>query len=70
MQATDNVQVTRLLITISDEHGNTLEHGESVLAAEDWWEYKLAAQGSLLAQAFELPGNVAKANAAAPSTSS
>lgn len=70
VQATDNVQVTRVLITISDEHGNTLERGEAVLAPENWWEYKPAAQGSLFVQAFDLPGNVAKANAAAQSSSS
>jgi hypothetical protein len=62
VEATDNVLVTRVVITITDEQGNTLEQGEAALVSENAWEYRTATPGNLLVAAFDLAGNVTKAD--------
>jgi hypothetical protein len=62
VHATDNVQVTRVLITIIDEQGQTLEEGEAALVRDGLWEYKPASPiaAHLLIEAFDLAGNIAR----------
>jgi hypothetical protein len=63
VQATDNIGVTKVRVTVRDESGAVLAAGEATRAPESWWEF--AGQvpvggGTVTAEAWDLPGNVAK----------
>jgi hypothetical protein len=60
VQASDDVYVARLRVMILDEAGNILEKGVAVQLQGDLWEYQPAAEGKVMAQARDLPGNVAR----------
>ena len=61
VQATDNVLVARVHVTVLDEQGGTLEAGEATKSESDWWEFASEAQGkTVIAEAWDLPGNVTK----------
>ena len=57
VDATDNVLVTNVVITISDEQGQTLEQGEAALVDDAWWEYPTDIDGTILIEVFDLAGN-------------
>jgi len=60
MHATDNVQVTEVRVTISDEQGNMLEQGKAVpLEKGAWWEYASTTGGRVHVEAFDPAGNMA-----------
>jgi hypothetical protein len=65
VQASDNVLVTSVVITFSDEQGQTLEQGEAVRMDDIGWEYITSTPeaGAILAEAFDLAGNVARREA-------
>ena len=58
--ATDDVQVAGVQVSILDENGAVLETGEAAQGRGDWWEYVPAAQGQIVAEARDLPGNKVK----------
>lgn len=58
VDATDNVQVAKVLITISDEQGKLLEQGEASRGKDNTWEYNTSATGSLHVKVFDLAGNL------------
>jgi hypothetical protein len=62
VQASDNVLVTSVVITFSDEQGQTLEQGEAVRMDDIGWEYITSTPeaGAILVEAFDLAGNVAR----------
>jgi hypothetical protein len=60
VQATDNVQVTQVLITFSDEQGKILEQGNASPVEDSSWEYKTSSTGNILVEAFDLAGNVTR----------
>ncbi|HSA99905.1 MAG TPA: hypothetical protein VLE49_04590 [Anaerolineales bacterium] len=60
VNATDNVLVTRVLVTILDEEGEIREKGEGIRAEGDWWEYVSAREGRVRVEAWDLAGNVAR----------
>lgn len=62
IDASDNVLVTRVRVTVLDEEGKTLEQGEAVQQGSNtgWWEYVTQAEGKLLAEAWDLAGNKTK----------
>jgi hypothetical protein len=61
VEATDDVLVTRVQITILDDEGCVLEKGEAVRTEGDWWEFVSPAVGkTVIAEARDLPGNVTK----------
>ena len=61
VEASDDVLVTRVQITILDHAGSVLEKGEAVRKAGDWWEFVSPAVGkTVIAEARDLPGNVTK----------
>jgi hypothetical protein len=63
IQASDDVLVARVLITVLDDTGQVLEQGPAVrlepakAGALQWWEYAPETTGKILAEAFDLPGN-------------
>lgn len=62
VEATDTVTVTKVVLTILDEQGNVIEKGDALKVDERWWEYVSSAQGKVLAEAWDLAGNVAGKN--------
>jgi hypothetical protein len=63
VNATDNVQVAKVRITILNEKGETLEQGEAASAIDDaWWEFETGAstEGKVMIEAFDLAGNCTK----------
>ena len=65
VEATDNVLVSNVRLSISDEQGRTLEQSEAARISENLWEYKTAAVGDVLVEAFDLAGNGAQAHVVA-----
>jgi hypothetical protein len=56
--ATDDVRVTKVYVTLSNEDGITLEQGQAVPVHDACWEYETDVPGNVLVQAFDLAGNV------------
>ena len=59
IDATDNVLVTRVRVTVLDKQGKTLEQGEAVQQGSKagWWEYVAHSEGKVVAEAWDLAGN-------------
>jgi uncharacterized radical SAM superfamily Fe-S cluster-containing enzyme len=59
INATDDVQVTKVRITLTNEQEQTLEQGEAVLDKDSWWEYPTAAPRDthIIVEVSDLPGN-------------
>ncbi|HSK67319.1 MAG TPA: hypothetical protein VK888_10340 [Anaerolineales bacterium] len=61
VEATDDVRVTRVKVTILDGEGCKLETGEAVRTESDWWVFVSPAVGkTVIAEARDLPGNITK----------
>ena len=61
VEASDNILVIRVQVTLLDEDGAVLEKGEAVRREVDCWEYASQAKGkTVIAEAWDLPGNVTK----------
>jgi hypothetical protein len=61
VEATDDVLVTRVKVTILDGMDCVLEKGEAVREEGDWWKFVSPAVGkTVIAEARDLPGNVTK----------
>ena len=58
VQASDNVMVTKVLVTVLDEVGKAVEKKEAVQMEKNWWEVELVAEGKVMAEAWDLAGNV------------
>lgn len=56
--ATDNVQVTKVVITVLDLEGRALEQGEAELVVGVWWDYRPANKGQIRVEAWDTAGNV------------
>ena len=62
VEATDNVMVAKVRVTILDETGKVLEQGEAVRvdATTGWWVYDSNAHGQIAAEAWDLAGNMSR----------
>jgi hypothetical protein len=61
VEASDNVTVTKVRVTILDDDGTILETGEAMRGEANWWEFASDIQGkTVVAQAWDLPGHVTK----------
>ena len=61
VEATDNIMVTRVRITILDHDRKILEQGEAVRSKGDWWEFAPQFEGAnIIAEAWDLPKHVTK----------
>ncbi len=61
VQATDNILVARVRVTVLDEDGKVLEKGECTKGKGNWWTFTPTVQGhSIIAEAWDLPKNVTK----------
>ena len=64
--ASDDVQVARVLITILDGHGQSLEQGEAARINDSGWEFETASatsEGKVNVEAFDLAGNCTRLEA-------
>ena len=60
VEATDNIGITRVRVSVLDEAGKALETGDATRADGDWWELttRMEALGKrILVKAFDLPEN-------------
>ena len=65
VQASDNVRVAQVRVAILDAQGETLEQGQAAQAegpstGSGWWEYVSSKDGKVVAEAWDLAGNVAR----------
>ena len=60
VEASDNVMVTRVVVTILDGDGNVIEKGKAAKVDERWWEYAAGIEGKVAAEAWDLAGNVVR----------
>ena len=61
VEATDNIQVARVRVTILDENGKVLEKGECTKGKANWWTFTPTVKGhTIIAEAWDLPRNVTK----------
>jgi len=64
VQASDNIGVSAVRVSVLDEQGAVLERGDAVRVEGDWWEFTSQVQGaSVLAEAWDLAENVVKMQA-------
>jgi hypothetical protein len=57
VEASDNVMVTRVQVTIVDGEGKVVEKGNAINTEGNWWEFVTNASGKILAEAWDLAGN-------------
>ena len=57
VEASDNVMVAKVRVTILDPGGKALEQGDAVQAEGNWWEYVSSKEGKVAAEAWDLAGN-------------
>ena len=61
VEATDNVMVAKVQITVLDEDGRILERGEATRGQENWWEFATHIQGKkVVTEASDLAENVTR----------
>ena len=61
VEATDNILVARVRVTILDEDGKVLEKGECTKGKGNWWTFTPTVKGhTIIAEAWDLPRNVTK----------
>lgn len=63
VQASDNVCVTKVTVTIMNGQGNILEQDEAGQVNEMLWEYVPRSEGRLVVEAWDLPGHKTAAEA-------
>jgi hypothetical protein len=61
VEATDNILVAKVYVTVFDEENKIIEMGDAVRQAGDWWEFASNAEGKTIrAQAWDLANNATK----------
>jgi hypothetical protein len=60
VEASDDIGVTEVRVTVYDDQGNVLEQGQAVLREDDRWEYAAKPLGPVSVEAFDLAGNVTR----------
>jgi hypothetical protein len=57
VQASDEIQVAGVRVTVHDAKGKLLESGEAQQVRNGWWEYVPRCKGRVSASAWDIPGN-------------
>lgn len=61
VQASDNIMVSKVSVTIFNEAGEILEMGDAVRQKGDWWAFPSHTKGKTVkAEAWDLPGHVTR----------
>jgi hypothetical protein len=58
--ASDDVQVTKVYVTISNEDGVTLEQGQAAPVNRAWWKYETEVAGNVQIEVLDLAGNITR----------
>src|SRR5215207_3770091 len=59
IDASDNVHVAKVRVTISDEEGKILEQGDAARTVGNaWWEFATSTRRTILVEVWDLAGNV------------
>lgn len=55
-------RVTKVVVTICDHEGNTIEQGQATLIDDTLWKYATSApaEATLMVEAVDLAGNITK----------
>ncbi len=61
IQASDDVLVAGVQVTVLDEQGQAVERGAAVRGKGDWWEYVPHETGKVIVEARDLAGNKVQA---------
>jgi hypothetical protein len=48
-------------VLVLDRQGKVVEKGDATQGKGDWWEYVPSAEGKVVVEARDLPGNIVKA---------
>ena len=57
VHASDDIMVTGVKVTVSDDQGKPLEVGDAAQVEKAWWQYTPQAIGRVTASAWDIPGN-------------
>ena len=57
VQASDEIIVAGVRVTVRDAKGKLLESGDAKQVKKDWWEYIHKCKGMVAASSWDLPGN-------------
>jgi len=61
IEASDNVMVTKVVVTVRDDQGAVLEKGEATRGEGNWWEYiPKTIRNTITTEAWDLARNVTK----------
>ena len=61
IEATDNIMVAKVFVTIFDEEGKILEMGDAIRQKGNWWKFATHIQGKKIrVQAWDLADNHTK----------
>ena len=61
VEASDDVLITKVKVTVLDSESRVLETGEAVREQDGWWVFASQTEGrTIVAEAWDLPGNVTK----------
>lgn len=61
MDASDDVRVTKVRVTVLDDESRVRETGDAIRDEDSWWQFASRAPGkTVIAEAWDLPGNVTK----------
>jgi hypothetical protein len=60
VEATDNVAVAKVLVSVLDEEGKAVEQGEAVLQGDQVWEYRAGVVGRVRVEVWDFAGNVVR----------
>ena len=61
VEASDNVLVAKVRVTVLDEGGTVVEAADAVRGEGNWWEFASQARGTtIVAEAWDLPKNVTR----------
>jgi hypothetical protein len=63
IDASDNVHVAKVLVTITDEQGKALEQEEARRVRNAWWEFETETDETILVEVWDLAGNLARQEA-------
>jgi hypothetical protein len=61
VEASDNIRVTRVQVSVLDEQGTALEKGEAIRGEGNWWEFASQSEGkTIVAEARDLAEHVTR----------
>jgi hypothetical protein len=61
VEASDNIMVAKVYVTVFDQEGRVLEMGDAVRQEDNWWEFASQMDGrTVQAEAWDLPRHVTR----------